>query len=78
MFTPTPGRIAFIIFFVVVFVSILIYSYIKDRGLHNKYYKGSLFVLLGFFIFIILLVLLRFYWREESILDLIKNMMGSS
>jgi uncharacterized membrane protein len=74
----TPGRIAFIIFFVVVFVSILIYSYIKDRGLHNKYYKGTLFVLLGFFTFIISLVLLRFYWREESILDLIKKIMGSS
>ncbi|EMY80982.1 hypothetical protein ES731_00280 [Psychroflexus gondwanensis] len=74
----TPGRIAFIIFFVVVFVAILIYSYIKDKGLHNKYYKGSLFVLLGFFTFIISLVLLRFYWREESILDLIKKITGGS
>jgi len=72
----TPGRIAFIIFFVVVFVAILIYSYIKDKGLHNKYYKGSLFVLLGFFTFIISLVILRFYWREESILDLIKKITG--
>jgi hypothetical protein len=74
----TPGRIAFIIFFVVVFVATLIYSYIKDKGLHNKYYKGSLFVLLGFFTFIISLVLLRFYWREESILDLIKKITGGS
>ncbi|NEV93778.1 hypothetical protein G3567_06400 [Psychroflexus sp. YR1-1] len=74
----TPGRIAFIIFFVVAFVSILIYSYIKDKGLHNKYYKGTLFVLLGFFIFIISLVFLRFYWREESLLNLIKQMMGGS
>lgn len=78
MFELTPGRIGFIIFFVVTFVSILIYSYIKDRGLHSKYYKGTLFVLLGFFIFIISLVFLRFYWRDESILDLIRHMMGGS
>ena len=74
----TPGRIAFIIFFVVTFVSILVYSYIKDKNLHNKYYKGTLFVLLGFFIFIISLVFLRFFWRDESILDLIRHMMGGS
>ncbi|WP_019039024.1 hypothetical protein [Psychroflexus tropicus] len=74
----TQGRIAFIIFFVVTFVSILIYSYVKDKGLHSKYYKGTLFVLLGFFIFIISLVFLRFYWRDESLLNLIKNMMGNS
>ncbi|MBZ9779041.1 hypothetical protein LB452_08910 [Psychroflexus sp. CAK8W] len=74
----TPGRIAFIIFFVVAFVSILIYSYIKDKGMHSRYYKGTLFVLLGFFIFIISLVFLRFYWRDESLLDLIRNMMGGS
>ena len=74
----TQGRIAFIIFFVVSFVSILIYSYVKDKGLHSKYYKGTLFVLLGFFIFIISLVFLRFYWRDESLLNLIRNMMGNS
>jgi len=74
----TQGRIAFIIFFVVTFVSILIYSYVKDKGLHSKYYKGTLFVLLGFFIFIISLVFLRFYWRDESLLNLIRNMMGNS
>jgi len=33
---------------------------------------------LGFFTFIISLVLLRFYWREESILDLIKKITGGS
>ncbi|MFD0933486.1 hypothetical protein ACFQ0R_12845 [Psychroflexus salinarum] len=74
----TPGRIAFIIFFVVAFVSVLIYSYIKEKGLHSKYYKGTLFVLLGFFIFIISLIFLRFYWRDDSLLDLIRNMMGGS
>lgn len=78
MFEFTQGRIAFIIFFVVTFISILVYAYIKDKGLHNRYYKGTLFVLLGFFIFIISLVFLRFYWRDESLLDLIRTMMGNS
>ena len=37
----TPGRIAFIIFFVLVFVTLMIVSYRKDAKNHESYYKDA-------------------------------------
>ncbi len=37
----TTGRIIFIIFFVIAFVTLMIYSYKKDIKNHNRHYKGS-------------------------------------
>ena len=37
----TTGRIIFIIFFVIAFVTLMIYSYKKDIKNHNRYYKGT-------------------------------------
>ncbi|WP_367181488.1 hypothetical protein [uncultured Polaribacter sp.] len=37
----TPGRIAFMIFFIVSFITLMIYSYRKDIKNHNRYYKGA-------------------------------------
>lgn len=42
-------------FFVVAFTIFLIISYRKDLKIHQKYYKGSFYVLLGFFLFVIFL-----------------------
>lgn len=48
----SQGQLFFAGSFLLVFIIILIISYRKDLKLHKKYYKGSLYVLVGFFIFI--------------------------
>lgn len=55
----STGQLIFVIFFVLVFSGILIMSYRKDNKLHDLYYKGSIWILLGFVAFIILLFLLK-------------------
>jgi len=56
----STGQLGFAIFFVIAFIAIIIYSYRKDLALHKKYYKGSYRVLLGFLVFIALLVAAKF------------------
>lgn len=59
----TTGRILFAVFFIVVFVAALIYVYRKDLPLHKKYYKGSYWVLIGFFVFVGLLFVIKHYLK---------------
>ncbi|AXT56177.1 hypothetical protein D1815_10580 [Aquimarina sp. AD1] len=51
--------------FVIAFIVLMIISYRKDLKLHRKYYKGSIFILVGFIIFILLLFVLKTYLRPE-------------
>ncbi|WP_299012841.1 hypothetical protein [uncultured Polaribacter sp.] len=37
----TTGRIIFMIFFIVAFISLMIYSYKKDVKNHKRYYQNS-------------------------------------
>lgn len=37
----TTGRIVFMIFFVIAFIALMIYSYRKDIKNHDRYYKGA-------------------------------------
>lgn len=55
----TPGQMIFAGLFFVVFVAVIIYTYRKDLKLHRKYYKGTLFILLVFILFIALLFVLK-------------------
>lgn len=55
----TTGQMIFTAVFFILFTAAIIYSYRKDLKLHKKYYKGSLFVLAGFILFILLLFLLK-------------------
>ena len=55
----STGKIAFIIFFIILFVAAMIWSYRKDIKLHKKQYKGSFWVLVGFIGFIILLFVIK-------------------
>ncbi len=57
----SQGQLVFAGFFVVAFIFLMIFSYRKDIKLHRKYYKGSLFILVGFIIFILLLFALKTY-----------------
>lgn len=43
----TPGQIAFVIFFVLIFVGAQIWSYRKDKTTNRKYYSGAWKVLIA-------------------------------
>ena len=55
----TDGQIAFGIVFAIVFVIALIIAYRKDKKLHNKYYKGSVWVLIAFISFILMIAAIK-------------------
>lgn len=55
----STGQWIFAALFFVVFVAVIIYSYRKDIALHRKYFKGSIYVLIGFILFIILLFFIK-------------------
>lgn len=57
----TPGRIAFIIFFVIAFVILMIFSYRKDAKKHDEYYKNAAKkVAIWGFIVVVVFVALRY------------------
>ncbi|MCB7481381.1 hypothetical protein [Christiangramia sediminis] len=55
----STGQLIFAGLFLIAFIIVMIFSYRKDTRLHNKYYKGSFFVLIGFIIFILLLFFIK-------------------
>jgi len=59
----SQGQLIFAGFFLVAFIIILIISYRKDLKLHKKYYKGSLYVLAGFLLFIGILFVIKNFLR---------------
>ena len=54
------GQLTFGIIFAIVFIGIIIYAYRKDFNLHQKHYKGSLWVLLVFVGFIAGIAAIKF------------------
>lgn len=60
----STGQWVFAAIFFISFVTIIIYSYRKDLQLHKKYYKGSLYVLVGFLLFIGLLFVIKKFLHE--------------
>ena len=60
----SQGQITFAIFFVIVFIIAMIYTYRKDIQLHKVFYKGSYRVLLGFLAFIGLLFVIKVYMKH--------------
>lgn len=60
----STGQLIFAILFVIAFTVVIIFSYRKDKPLHKKYYKGSIWVLVGFLIFVAFLTLIKFLVTE--------------
>ena len=60
----STGQLIFAGLFVVAFVVLMVFSYRKDKTLHRKHYKGSLFILLGFFAFVAILVMMKFLLKS--------------
>lgn len=55
----TTGQLIFAVLFFIAFVVVIVFSYRKDLKLHRKYYKGTLYILIGFLLFIALLFVLK-------------------
>jgi len=55
----TTGQWLFAIIFLFFFILLMVFSYRKDRKLHKKYFKGNLWILLGFIVFVLLLLALK-------------------
>ncbi len=55
----STGQLIFAGLFFIAFVIIMIFSYRKDIKLHRKYYKGSIYVLIGFILFILFLFFIK-------------------
>lgn len=55
----SQGQLIFGVLFFIAFAILIGFSYRKDLKLHKKYYKGSLWILLGFITFVIVLFFLK-------------------
>lgn len=60
----STGQLLFAIVFAICFITILVISYKKDVTLHKQYYKGSIWILLAFLIFIGLLFVIKSLLKE--------------
>ena len=60
----SQGQLIFAAIFVVCFIAIMIFSYRKDLKLHKQYYKGSLWILAVFVLFIAILFAIKSLLKE--------------
>ncbi|RMA57899.1 hypothetical protein BXY75_2706 [Ulvibacter antarcticus] len=59
----STGQLVFAILFFIGFVILIIFSYRKDKMLHKKHYKGSFWILIGFIVFVLLLLGIKTYLK---------------
>ena len=62
----SQGQLIFAGIFATVFIAVIIYSYIKDRKIHTKFYKNSYLILLTFLLFIGLLLVIKTYLKKKE------------
>ncbi|MDN3724647.1 hypothetical protein QRD02_09645 [Aequorivita sp. SDUM287046] len=60
----STGQLVFAVIVFIAFVILMVYSYRGDKKLHKKYYKGSIWVLMGFIIFVLLLMAMKAYFKH--------------
>ena len=60
----TTGQWIFAALFFVAFVIAAYFAYGKDKALHQKVYKGSYKILIGFIVFIIVLFVIKFTMKH--------------
>ncbi|MEM8847126.1 MAG: hypothetical protein AAGD17_08505, partial [Bacteroidota bacterium] len=57
----SSGQLIFASLFVVAFIGVMIFSYRKDKKLHTKNYKGVIWILFSFMIFVVFLFLIKYF-----------------
>jgi uncharacterized membrane protein required for colicin V production len=60
----SQGQLWFAGCFFVAFVIAMIYAYRKDAKLHKIFYKGNYKILIGFLIFIVLLFVIKVFFKR--------------
>ncbi|UGU17050.1 hypothetical protein LS482_04055 [Sinomicrobium kalidii] len=60
----TTGQLIFTIFFFIAFALVVFFSYKKDKKLHARHYTGSIRILIGFILFLVILFLLKTWVRS--------------
>ena len=60
----STGQWIFAGLFVVGFIIAMVFAYGKDKPLHQKFYKGSSWILVGFLIFIALLFAIKLIFKH--------------
>mgnify|MGYP001818632558 CR=1 FL=1 len=57
----STGQLIFGVLFFIVFVVIIFFMYRKDLKLHKVYYKGTVWVLIAFIAFLLMLVAVKYF-----------------
>lgn len=60
----SKGQLIFAGCFFVAFVIAMIYAYRKDAMMHKIFYKGNYKILIGFILFIIILFLIKIFFKR--------------
>ncbi|MCC9071163.1 hypothetical protein LNQ49_06095 [Flavobacterium sp. F-65] len=60
----SQGQLIFALCFFIAFVIAMIFAYRKDVGLHKIFYKGNYKVLLVFIAFIVILFLIKIFFKR--------------
>lgn len=60
----TTGQWIFAGLFLITFIISAVYAYKGDKVLHSKFYKGSYKVLIGFLLFILMLFLIKIFFKH--------------
>jgi hypothetical protein len=60
----TTGQWIFAAIFFVAFVIATYFAYGKDKALHQKVYKGSYKILIGFLLFVVFLFVIKFVLKH--------------
>ena len=60
----STGQLIFAVLFAIAFLSVVVYSYKKDKNLHLKNYKGVKWVGITFISFIIILFIIKEFLKN--------------
>jgi fumarate reductase subunit C len=60
----SQGQLIFAGIFAVSFIVLIIYSYLKDKKTHAKFYKNTYVVLIGFLLFIATLFAIKTFLKK--------------
>lgn len=60
----SQGQIIFGLLFFIVFIIAMVFAYRKDAKLHQLFYKGNYKILFGFFLFIVLLFVIKIFFKR--------------
>jgi len=60
----SAGQLIFAALFFVAFVTLCILTYKKDKKLHQKNYKGVIWILVSFITFIIILFIIKYFLKN--------------